>query len=71
MIYKKIANCLLLILLGGCQTNNFTDFYNSEEVDKTEYVPLKHNENITIIETGELYNRLNEYIKNGYVILGT
>ena len=62
---------ILLFLTGCSTTNNFSDFYNDEGLSPSEYISLKKDENVLVIETGELSKRLNEYAKKGYVVIGS
>lgn len=65
--------CLLFIIsltLGCSQVNNFLEYYNDDGLDVTEYIPLKANEEIEIIETMSLDERVKEYLDKGYIVLG-
>lgn len=68
---SKVYVVLLIVLLTGCsQVNNFLEYYNDENLDITEYIPLKEKENVEVIETMSLDERVKEYIDKGYIILG-
>ena len=68
----KVTYLVLLIelLIGCAPVNNFLEYYNDENLDITEYIPVKKNENIEVIETMFLDERIREYINKGYIILG-
>ena len=68
---KRFIVFLFLFIVVGCSTNKFTFYYNSEGLSKNDYIPLKENERILLIETHNLEQKLNEYKNKGYVLIGS
>ena len=69
---KKILLALLIISsMNGCTpVNYFSEFYNDEGLEESEFQRVNPSENILVIETTDLDKRLNEYYKRGYVTIG-
>ena len=65
---KKIL-LLLSIFISGCSVNNFSDFYNSEPLDENEF--YRNTGIVKVIETSNTLQKVDKYLKNGYIILGT
>lgn len=68
---KKSLFIILGLLLTGCQTNYFENFYNDEELEPNEYVARRWLEDVKVIDTYDLHGTLEKYQKDGYVVLGT
>lgn len=67
---EKLLALSLIILLMGCRTNQFTDFYSSENLDVADYIP-RDREYVKIIDTFDLTNTLKKYLEDGYIVIGT
>ncbi|MCD7798308.1 MAG: hypothetical protein LUG84_02730 [Akkermansiaceae bacterium] len=63
-----IFGCLLP--LTSCDSVNFDVYYNAEPLSEPVEPPLK-NQRAQVIETLDILNTSDRYLKNGYVLLGT
>lgn len=68
---KKLLLILCIFLMFGCSSNRFSTYYNDEGLYDTDFISLKSGENVKIIETTNFDKKLQEYKKQGYVLLGT
>ena len=70
-IMKRCLFSILALLLTGCQTNYFENFYNDEELEPNEYIARHWLEDVKVVDTYDLDGTLKKYKKEGYVVLGT
>lgn len=68
----SVTTLVIMLFLSSCSTtpNSFLEFYNDEGLLDSEYVKIKDDEEIILIETTNLNKKLSEYYKKGYVALG-
>lgn len=59
-----------LSLLSSCQKNNFSVYYNDENIDPQTHSLIK-TPYVKIIETTDLAARFQEYVDKGYILLGS
>lgn len=59
-----------LSLLSSCQKNNFSVYYNDENIDLQTHSLIKA-PYVKIIETTDLAARFQEYVDKGYILLGS
>ena len=59
-----------LSLLSSCQKNNFSVYYNDENIDPQNHSLIKA-PYVKIIETTDLAARFQEYVDKGYILLGS
>lgn len=59
-----------LSLLSSCQKNNFSVYYNDENIDPQTHSLIKA-PYVKIIETTDLAARFQEYVDKGYILLGS
>ena len=59
-----------LSLLSSCQKNNFSVYYNDENIDLQTH-SLIEDSYVKIVETTDLPARFQEYIDKGYILLGS
>ncbi len=59
-----------LFLLSACQKNNFSIYYNDENINKLEN-PLAKESFVKVVETTDLSGRFQEYKNQGYILLGS
>ena len=57
-------------LLSSCQKNNFSVYYNDENIDLQTHSLIKA-PYVKIIETTDLAARFQEYVDKGYILLGS
>lgn len=70
---KVILSIMTVLTLLGCsgRTNYFDTYYNDEGLSSDEYIHLKANEKVRVVETRNLDATLAKYTKQGYVLIGT
>ena len=59
-----------LSLLSSCQKNNFSVYYNDENIDPQTHSLIKA-PYVKSIETTDLAARFQEYVDKGYILLGS
>ncbi len=68
---NKISMLFLVILLANCSSvNNFSEYYNDENLDVSKYIPLRDAEDVEVIEAMSPDEKVKEYEKKGYIVLG-
>lgn len=69
---NKFFLFLALFFIYGCSgtVNNFSNFYNDEGLETSEFIKADASENVTVIETADLEKKITEYQKKGYVSIG-
>jgi hypothetical protein len=68
---KNLILFFFAILIASCSSNQFSIHYNDEGLEPSDFIPLQMGQNVKIIETLNAERKLQEYIKNGYVVLGS